>query len=118
MAVLEASGATQHGDGWCALQNAFVLGVTQFVDKALLLREQPLAQDGRRRGGHSVIERTLAAQMSHMRGANHDFRRHAADVDASAADGAALDQSDAGAGFNRLQGGRHCRTAAAYDCNV
>ena len=38
--------------------------------------------------------------------------------DASAADGAALDQRDAGAAFDRLQRRRHRATAAADDCNV
>jgi hypothetical protein len=33
----------QHGDGRIAVQDAFVLGVAQFIDAGLLLGQQPLA---------------------------------------------------------------------------
>ncbi len=118
VAVLEAGGATQHGDGWGAFQNAFVLGVAQFVDTTLLLGEQPFAQDKRRRGGQSAIKRTFAAQMGHVRGANHDLGGHAADVDAGAADDAALDQGDAGPPFYRLERGRHGGATTADNRHV
>ena len=41
--------------------------------------------------------------MGDVGGANHDLGRHAADVDAGAADGAALDQRDVRALLDGLQ---------------
>ncbi|OIQ90040.1 hypothetical protein GALL_280870 [mine drainage metagenome] len=113
--VFEAGLAAQGGDGRLAFENAFVLGVAQFVDTRLLLREQLVAQDGRGGGLDAGVERTVAAQMGDVRGTDHDLGRHAADVDAGAADHAALDQRDLGAAAGRLDGRRHGRPAAADD---
>ncbi|MCY1536588.1 hypothetical protein D9M68_720480 [compost metagenome] len=92
--------------------------MAQFVDTTLLLGEQSFAQDERRRGGQSAIERTFAAQMGHVRGANHDLGGHAADVDAGAADYAALDQGDARTAFHRFERGRHGGATTADDRHV
>ena len=89
--IHETGLAMQHGDSRGALQDAFVLGMAQRIDAALLLGQQPLAQNGRRRGRQAGIERAFPAQMRNVRGADHDFGRHAADIDAGAADGAPLD---------------------------
>lgn len=48
-----------------------------------------------------------------VRSADHDLGRHAADIDASATNGAALDQRDPGALIDGLQGRRHRGPAAA-----
>jgi hypothetical protein len=116
--VLEAGVAAQHGDGGSAGQDAFVLGVAQFVDALLLLRQQALAQDRRRSGGNAVIERTLAPQVGDVRGADHDLGRYAADIDAGTAEGAALDQRDARSLLDGLQRRRHRRAAAADHSDV
>ena len=116
--VPEPGLAAQHGDGRSACQDAFVLGMAQLLDAALLLGQQPLAQYSGRCGRQASIERAFAAQVDDVRGADHDLGRHAADIDAGAADGAALDQRDAGALLHGLQGSRHRRAAAAYHSHV
>lgn len=57
--VTEAGFAAQHGNGRGAVQNPLVLGLAQFIDARLLLRQQTLAQDRRRGGGNTAIERTF-----------------------------------------------------------
>ncbi len=92
--------------------------MTEFFDTGLLLGQQPLAQDCRRCGLHAAIERTFAAQVGDVRGADHDLGWHAADIDAGAADGAALDQGDVRALIDGLQCCRHRRAAAADNGNM
>jgi hypothetical protein len=111
--VLEPGVAAQHGDGRSARQDAFVLGMAQFIDAPLLLRQQALTQDLRRGGGNAAIERALAPQVSDVGSADHDLGRHAADIDAGAAEGAALDQRHARPLLDGLQRRRHRRAAAA-----
>ncbi len=53
--------------------------------------------------------------MGDVRSADHDLGRHAADVDAGAADHAALDQRDLRAAAGRLDRCGHGRPAAADD---
>ncbi len=103
----------QHGNGRVALQDAFVFGVTQFIDAGLLLGQQRRALDDRRYRLDAVVERAFPAQVGDMGGADHDLRRHAADIDAGAANRAALDQRDACALLDGLQCCRHCCPAAA-----
>ncbi len=79
------------------------LGVAQFIDACLLLGQQSLAQDRRRCGRHAAIERAFTAQMGDVGGADHDLGGHAADVDAGAANGAALDQGDVRTALDGLQ---------------
>ncbi len=59
----------QHSDRRIALQDAFVLGVAQFIDAGLLLGQQRRALDGRRGSGDAAIERAFPAQMGDMGGA-------------------------------------------------
>jgi hypothetical protein len=56
--------------------------------------------------------------MGDMGGADHDLGRHAADIDAGAADGAALDQRDVRALLDGLQRRRHRGSAAANNGDV
>ncbi len=91
MRVLESGLAAQHVDVRGAFQNTFVLGVAQFLDAALLLAQQPVAEDGGRCCRDAIVERAAPAQMSDVGSANHDLRRNAADIDASPADCATLD---------------------------
>ena len=44
--------------------------MTQFVDARLLLDQQPLTQDRRRRGRHAAIERAFATQVGDVGGAD------------------------------------------------
>nr|WBW53353.1 hypothetical protein HDPBJHLB_00039 [Escherichia coli] len=113
--VLKAGGAVQHSDRRIALQDAFVLGVAQFIDAGLLLGQQRRALDGRRGSGDAAIERAFPAQMGDMGGADHDLGRHTTDIDAGAADGAALDQRDTCALLDGLQRRCHRGPAAADD---
>ncbi len=116
--VFEPSRAAQGGDGRLAFENAFILGVAQLIHARLLLREQLVAQDGGRARLDARVERAVAPQMGDVRGADHDFGRYAADVDAGAADHPALDQRDLRAAVGRLDRRRHRRAAAADDGNV
>jgi hypothetical protein len=64
----------QNGDGWIAVQDAFVLGVPQFIDAGLLLASSLLRSIAavpqyRRRTG-------FPAQMGDVGGADHDLGRH------------------------------------------
>ncbi|CAB3944047.1 hypothetical protein LMG7053_01553 [Achromobacter ruhlandii] len=108
----------QNGDGWSAIQNAFILGVAQFIDTGLLLGQQPLAQDRRRCGWHAAIERAFPAQMGEVGGADHDLGRHTADIDAGAADGPALDQRDVRALLDGFQRRSHRGATAADNGDV
>jgi hypothetical protein len=109
--VLEPGLARQPRDGWIAVQDAFVLGAAQFLDARLLLGKQPLAQDGRRCCRDAVVERARRAQMSDVRGADHDLGRHAADIDAGAAEGAAFDERHPRALLDGLERRGHRRAA-------
>jgi hypothetical protein len=53
--------------------------------------------------------------MGDVGGADHDLGRHTADIDAGAADGAALDQRDLRALLDGLQRRRHRGSTAAND---
>lgn len=44
-ACAESNRAAQHGDGRICGQNVFVLCMAEFLDPALLLREQPVAEN-------------------------------------------------------------------------
>ena len=92
MGIREARRAVHDRDGRCALQDALVLTVAQFVHPRLLLREQPVAQDDRLGSGDASVERAASPQVRDVRGADQDLGRHAADVDAGAADRAAFDE--------------------------
>jgi hypothetical protein len=50
------------------VQDAFVLGMTEFFDTGLLLGQQPLAQDRRRCGWHAAVEWAFPAQMGDVGG--------------------------------------------------
>ena len=56
--------------------------------------------------------------MCHVRRTDHDLRGHAADIDAGAADGAALDDRHMGAKFRGLQCRSHGRAARADDSDT
>ncbi len=94
------------------------LGVAQFIDACLLLGQQSLAQDRRRCGRHAAIERAFTTQMGDVGGADHDLGGYAADIDAGATNGAALDQRDVRTALDGLQRRRHRGPAAANDGNV
>ena len=87
--------------------------MAQFIDAPLLLSQQALTQNLRRGGGNAVIERTLATQMRNVGSADHDLGRHTSDVDAGAAESAALDQRHTRPLLDGLQRRRHRRAAAA-----
>ena len=89
--------------------------MTEFFDTGLLLGQQPLAHDRRRCGWHAAVEWAFPAQMGDVGGADHDLGRHTADIDAGAADGAALDQRDLRALLDGLQRRRHRGSTAAND---
>ncbi len=105
----------QNGDGWIAVQDAFVFGVPQFIDTGLLLGQQFAAVNRRHSCRNTAVERTFPAQMGNMGSADHDLGRHTADIDAGAADGAAFDQRDRRALLDGLQRRRHRGPAAAND---
>jgi hypothetical protein len=113
--VLETGVAVQHGDGRIAVQDAFVLGVPQLIDARLLLCQQFCAVNRRLGRRDATIERTFPAQMCDMRGADHDLRWHAANVDAGATDGAALNQGDTRTSLNGFERCCHRGSAAAND---
>jgi hypothetical protein len=106
----------QHGDGRVAVQDAFVLGVAQFIDARLLLGQQFAAIN---RGTVAAMPPSngLSRRKWAMGSADHDLGRHAADIDAGA-DGAALDQRDVRALLDGLQRRRHRGSAAANDGDV
>ena len=92
--------------------------MAQFIDAGLLLCQQLGAVDDWPRRGHAGVERALAPHVRDMGGANHDLGRHAADVDAGAADRPAFDERDARAQFGCLQRRGHRTPAAADDSDV
>jgi hypothetical protein len=94
LVVLETRFTVQNGDGWIAVQDAFVFGVPQFIDTGLLLGQQFAAVNRRHSCRNTAVERAFPAQMGDVGSADHDLGRHTADIDAGAADGAALDQRD------------------------
>ncbi len=104
-----------NGDGRITAQDAFVLGVPQFVDAGLLLGQQLTAVNRRHSCRNTAIERAFPAQMGDVGGADHDLGRHTADIDAGAADGAALDQRDLRALLDGFQRRRHRGSTAAND---
>ena len=104
-----------NGDGRITAQDAFVLGVPQFVDAGLLLGQQLTAVNRRHSCRNTAIERAFPAQMGDVGGADHDLGRHTTDVDAGAADGAALNQRDLRALLDGLQCCRHRGSTATND---
>ncbi|AJZ56286.1 hypothetical protein OI25_7809 (plasmid) [Paraburkholderia fungorum] len=114
MGTREARFPMQHTDVRVGVQNAFVFGVAQFVHARLLLGEQARPVDRRCHGTDAPVERARLPQTRDMGRADHDLRRHTADVDTRAAEGAALDQRHVSAVFCRLQRSRH-RGAPAAD---
>ncbi len=88
--VFEAGFAMQHSDGGIAVQNAFVFGVAQLIDACLLLGQQIAALNRRFSRCNAAVERAFPSQVGNMGGADHNLGRYAADIDAGAADGAAL----------------------------
>ena len=84
----------------------------------LLLREQAVAQDGRLGRGHADVERAAPPQVRDVRGTDHDLGRHAADIDAGAADRAAFDERDPRAALGRFERRGHRGAAAADDGNM
>ena len=118
LAILEPGAAVQHRDGRIRLQNFLVLGMAQFFDTCLLLRMQSLAIDNWCARSDAAIKRTLAPQVGDMGRADHDLGRDAANVDAGAAERAALDERDARALFGRFEGRGHRTPAAANDSDM
>ena len=107
--------ATDQRNFLVGIQNGLVPGLTQFLHPGLLLREEFFPVDGRRCGRDAVIERAAGAHMGNMGRLDHDLRRHAADVDAGAAQRTALDHGHPGTGLECANGGRERATAAADD---
>ena len=56
LVVLETRFTVQNGDGWIAVQDAFVFGVPQFIDTGLLLGQQFAALNRRLGGCDAVVE--------------------------------------------------------------
>ena len=115
VAVRETRLAAHDRDGRHPGEDPLVLGVAQFLDAALLLREQARPVDDRRHGREARIERALAAHVGDMGRTDQDLGRHTADVDAGTPDDAALDERDRRATFSRLQRRRHRPAATADD---
>jgi hypothetical protein len=63
LVVLETRFTVQNGDGWIAVQDAFVFGVPQFIDTGLLLGQQFAAVNRRHSCRNTAVERTFPAQM-------------------------------------------------------
>ena len=99
--ILEMRPAPDQRNRRIGFQNALVLGVAQLLDPPLLLPHQRRAVDARD-ASLDAVERMMRLIMRHLRAANHDLRRHAADIDAGAAnDLATLDDRYARALFRR-----------------
>ncbi len=92
--------------------------MAQLIDAGLLLGQQFAALNRGLGRCDAVVEWTFPTQMSNVGGADHNFGRHAADVDTGATDDTALNQCDLSALLDGLQRGRHRRAAAADDSNV
>jgi hypothetical protein len=75
-------------------RDTLIFCVPQFLDARLLPGEQAFTQDCGFRGLYSIVERALPADMGDMGRADQDLGRHAADIDAGAAEGAALDEGN------------------------
>ena len=118
LGVLEARLAAQQRDVGVAGDDRLVLGRAQFFNTFLLLGQQQIAVDPWRRRRDADIERTGLARVGKMRRADHDLRWHTADVDAGAANGAALDEGDLGALLGRRDRRRHGAAAGADDGDV
>ena len=88
----KACASSKQPDGHVALEQFFVFLLAEFVDPRRLLRQHlPAVNDGLY--GRKTAERVTTLLLGQLRATNHDFGRHAADVDAGTADRvAALDQ--------------------------
>jgi len=101
-----------------AHQNAFVLGVTQFLHHGLLLGDHGRTIDPGH-GAGDPLETVMPLQPGHVGTADQDLRWHAADVHAGATDHlAALDHRHPGAGLRGLDGRGKGPRAAADDGDV